>query len=113
MFANNADAQVVNDSSYIFEIPKKVEENSDSSIGVVIIRVCVDRNGNVVSSNFEKKGSTTIDEDLINIAKENGYKYKFEKKENAPDPQCGTIRYDFKLKDSITVDTLQLDLNKN
>ncbi len=61
--------------------------------GVVVIRVCVDGDGNVTTADFTQSGSTTTDSQLREIAIRNARSWKFAKGE---DGQCGTIRYDFK-----------------
>ena len=64
--------------------------------GVVVIKVCVDGNGNVVSADYTQAGSTTNSTTLINIARENARRYNF--KASDVDKQCGTITYNFILK---------------
>ena len=44
------------------------------------------------------KGSTTLDEYLLKVAKEAAMKATFEAKPDAPAIQKGTITYNFKLK---------------
>ena len=64
--------------------------------GKVVIEVCVDGAGSVVSATFTQKGSTTTSSRLQAIAIANAKKWKFSK--SSIDKQCGTITYDFKLK---------------
>ena len=66
--------------------------------GKVVVEINVDRNGNVTSANPGAKGSTTLDEYLLNAAKEAALKAKFESKPDAPLVQKGTITYNFILK---------------
>jgi colicin import membrane protein len=66
--------------------------------GKVVVEVTVDRDGNVSGAVAGIKGSTTLDADLLRIAKEAALKAKFEVKHDAPPAQKGTITYDFKLK---------------
>lgn len=73
----------------------KISESTQKT-GKVIIRVCVDRTGNVISADYTQKGSTTNDATLIAIARRNALKFKFTTAE--VDQQCGTITYDFKLQ---------------
>lgn len=73
----------------------RITDNSQEQ-GTVMLDVCVDRDGNVISAEYKLKGSTTADTRLINLAIQNAKQWKF-----APgnvDKQCGTIRYDFKLQ---------------
>ncbi|MBL7831910.1 MAG: hypothetical protein JNK41_12840 [Saprospiraceae bacterium] len=64
--------------------------------GVVVIKVCVDGNGDVISADYTQSGSTTNSSTLINLAKENARRYNF--KASDVDKQCGTITYNFILK---------------
>lgn len=73
----------------------KITDNSQKE-GRVIIKVCVNSDGNVISADFTQRGSTTQDASLINIAKANARKFKFTPSDVSQ--QCGTITYDFKLQ---------------
>ena len=64
--------------------------------GKVVIKVCVDTNGQVISANFTQRGSTTTDSQLVRIAKKHAFKHIFSKGE--VDKQCGTITCVFKVK---------------
>jgi colicin import membrane protein len=66
--------------------------------GKVVVDIIVDRNGTVTSAVPGGKGSTTLEEYLLNTAKEAALKAKFEPKPDAPLTQKGTITYNFKLK---------------
>jgi colicin import membrane protein len=66
--------------------------------GKVVVDINVDRNGNVTSAVPGGKGSTTLEEYLLNTAKEAALKAKFDPKPDAPLTQKGTITYNFKLK---------------
>jgi len=70
--------------------------DSSQKQGKVVIKVCVDAAGKVMSTKFTQKGSTTTDDYLVNIAKKSAAKYKFTASNIAE--QCGTITVDFKLK---------------
>ena len=72
-----------------------VSDNTQKS-GRVVVRVCVDSSGKVISADFTQKGSTTSDSQLRATAIRNAKKYKFAK--GSIDKQCGTITYDFKLR---------------
>ena len=74
------------------ETPKNVFDES----GTVVVRIEVDRSGNVVNTTFLQKGSDVgmLDEKVklaINAAKNS----KFTEKQDAPDRQVGTITYKF------------------
>lgn len=73
----------------------KIEDKSQES-GTVVVRVCVDRNGDVLTADYTQKGSTTTDAHLIDIAKKSARKYKFTPGSN--DKQCGTISVKFILQ---------------
>jgi outer membrane biosynthesis protein TonB len=71
-----------------------ISENSQK-YGKVVIKVCVDKTGKVISSKFTQAGSTTTDAQLVSIAEKGAKKYQFGPGEL--DSQCGTISFDFKL----------------
>lgn len=73
----------------------KVQENSQAS-GTVVLNVCVDSNGNVISATYTQRGSTTGNSQLKSAAIRNAKSWKFSK--GGPDKQCGTITYKFKVK---------------
>jgi len=73
----------------------KITDNSQKT-GVVMIKVCVNKTGSVISADYTQKGSTTNDATLINIAKRNAMKFKFTAGD--VEQQCGTITYDFKVQ---------------
>ena len=64
--------------------------------GRVVVRICVNSNGEVNSAAYTQRGSTTTDSHLIELAERNAKKYRFSKSEI--DEQCGNIIIDFKLK---------------
>ena len=66
----------------------RIQENSQKT-GRVVVNVCVDGNGNVISAKYTQKGSTTTDAGLRQIAEENAGKFKFTA--SNVDQQCGTI----------------------
>lgn len=72
-----------------------VQDNSQS-VGNAVIRVCVDRAGNVTEAEFTQKGSSITDGNLKNKAIADAKRWKF-----APgdvDKQCGTITYRFRVQ---------------
>ncbi len=73
----------------------RIQENSQKT-GRVVVNVCVDGNGTVISAKYTQKGSTTTDAGLRQIAEENAAKFKFTA--SNVDQQCGTITFDFKVK---------------
>jgi colicin import membrane protein len=66
--------------------------------GRVVVEVSVDRSGKVVQAIPGTKGSTTLDEYLLKVAKEAALNARFEVKQDAPAIQKGTITYNFILK---------------
>jgi outer membrane biosynthesis protein TonB len=70
------------------------EDNSQKE-GKVVIKICVDTQGQVVSAKFTQRGSTTTDAELVKIALDNSKKYVFSKSDI--EEQCGTITVEFKL----------------
>jgi len=72
-----------------------VDEKSQRT-GRVVINVCVDKTGKVISAKYTQKGSTTADASLREISEESSRRFKFSA--SSITEQCGTITYDFKLK---------------
>lgn len=66
--------------------------------GRVVVEVSVDRSGKVTQAVPGIKGSTTLDEYLLKVAKEAAMEARFEAKPDAPLFQKGTITYNFILK---------------
>jgi len=66
--------------------------------GVVVVAITVDRSGKVTDATPGIKGSTTLEVDLLKLAKEAALKTRFESSNNAPIIQKGTITYVFRLK---------------
>ena len=73
----------------------KIQDNTQKT-GRVVVRICVNQDGKVISANYTQKGSTTTDAHLISVAEKNAKKYKFTKSKIVE--QCGNIVIDFKLK---------------
>lgn len=66
--------------------------------GIVVVEITVDRNGKVTTAIPGVKGSTTLEEYLLSIAKEAALKAQFDPKPDAPVFQKGTITYKFLFK---------------
>ena len=73
----------------------KITDNSQKT-GRVVVKVCVNRSGEVISADYTQRGSTTADSELRAIAIKNAKRFKFSK--GGVDKQCGTITIDFKLR---------------
>ena len=70
--------------------------NSSQKTGIVVVKVCVDSSGKVISAKYTQSGSTTTDQGLIKSAIAGAKKYRFSKGD--VDKQCGTIKINFRLK---------------
>jgi outer membrane biosynthesis protein TonB len=79
------------DSRGVLFEPEIVEQSQKS--GKVVVRVCVDKDGKVISSKFTQKGSTTTDRELVEIAEISAMRYRFVPGELVE--QCGTISINF------------------
>jgi len=66
--------------------------------GKVVVEVSVDRTGKVISATPGIKGSTTLDEYLLKVAKDAALEARFDTKTDAPLIQKGTITYNFILR---------------
>ncbi len=66
--------------------------------GRVVVEVSVDRAGKVIQAVPGTKGSTTLDEYLLKVARDAAMEARFEAKPDAPAIQKGTITYNFILK---------------
>jgi hypothetical protein len=65
------------------------------SEGIVVVEITVDRNGNVTKATPGVKGSTTLEEYFLRVARETALTAKFDRKPDAPVIQKGTITYHF------------------
>ncbi|HOP59024.1 MAG TPA: TonB family protein [Bacteroidales bacterium] len=66
--------------------------------GRVVVEVSVDRSGRVTNAVPGIKGSNTLDEYLLRVAREAALEARFDPKDDAPEIQKGTITYNFVLK---------------
>ena len=66
--------------------------------GKVVVEVSVDRSGKVIQAVPGIKGSSTLDEYLLKVAREAALQAQFDTKPDAPVIQKGTITYNFILK---------------
>jgi len=65
---------------------------------IVVVEVRVDRKGKVINAVPGVRGSNTLDDSLLIVAKDAAMQATFEPKDDAPEVQKGTITYNFKLK---------------
>lgn len=70
-------------------------EYSSQEQGTVVVRIWVNRYGKVIRCVAGVQGSTTMDENLVEMARQAALKSEFEPKESAPEEQIGTISYKF------------------
>jgi TonB family protein len=73
-------------------------EYNNQAEGIVVVEITVDKEGNVIKAIAGGKGSTTLDNELLDAARRAALKAKFNRKPDAPPVQKGTIRYRFKLQ---------------
>ncbi len=66
--------------------------------GVVVVEVTVDKDGKVTQAVAGVKGSTTLNEDLLEAARKAASQARFDRKPDAPAFQKGTITYRFRLQ---------------
>lgn len=66
--------------------------------GKVIVKIVVDKNGNVTSASVQSKGTTVQNQTLWNVAVQAAKKAKFNADPTKPATQTGTITYNFKLQ---------------
>ncbi|MDD4755277.1 MAG: cell envelope integrity protein TolA [Prolixibacteraceae bacterium] len=76
-------------------LPKPAYPGNDE--GVVVVKVTVDKYGNVTAAEPGARGTTIMDQKFWNEARQAAMKSKFNLDENAPAFQQGTISYRFKL----------------
>ncbi len=66
--------------------------------GKIVVKIWVDRSGNVIKAECPEKGSSIIDAKLVNAAKDSALKAKFNADPNAPEAQIGSITYIFSMR---------------
>jgi len=70
--------------------------DSTAKTGTVVVHLCVNRKGKVISADYATKGSTTADAHLVRLALENARQWRFEKSREKK--QCGNVTFNFRLK---------------
>lgn len=63
--------------------------------GKIVVKIWVDRDGNVTRAEAPERGSTISNTAMVNQAKQAALKAKFSKSESAAEVQTGTITYTF------------------
>lgn len=66
--------------------------------GIVVVEVTVNRNGEVTNAIAGVRGSTTMNDYLLNTAKRAAERARFNVRQDAPASQRGTITYHFRLQ---------------
>ncbi|MDX1479893.1 MAG: hypothetical protein R3301_19415 [Saprospiraceae bacterium] len=66
--------------------------------GKIVIKLCVDRNGQVVWVKYDRDRSSLHNTDLIARAEATAEEYKFEKDPAAPTQQCGALTFIFQIE---------------
>ena len=74
----------------------KITDNSDRE-GIVIVKVCINADGKVISADYVQGGSTTTDQTLVSTAIKGAKQYRFEGNPAAP-KQCGDITIEFEVR---------------
>lgn len=80
----------------VLSLPKP--EYNKQVEGDVVVEVTVDKDGRVIAANPGYRGSTTLDEHLLQLAKKAALSARFDRKPDAPAVQKGTITYKFRLQ---------------
>jgi colicin import membrane protein len=90
-FGNGVSASLEGRESVSLQRPPKMQ-----SEGIIVVEVTVNRNGKVVNAVPGVKGSTTLDSQLKEAAKNAALSSRFSVKEDAPEFQKGKISYHFR-----------------
>ncbi|WP_289054027.1 energy transducer TonB family protein [Carboxylicivirga marina] len=93
---NSGSGANVRGRSLVGSLPKP--QHNTNERGIVMIKIRVDRTGKVISAEFQLKGSTIQDRELIASAKSAALRAKFNPDKNASAYVEGTIRYIFELE---------------
>ncbi len=70
--------------------------DSSQKEGRVVVKICVNQSGKVISAKYTQKGSSTTDLQLIKKAEKAALEYVFS--ESKSEKQCGELAVEFKLK---------------
>ena len=71
-------------------------KDTSQKTGTVVVDVCVDQNGDVVSAKYTQRGSNTTDSQLRDLAERSARQFKFT--DSDIEKQCGTVTIVFKLQ---------------
>jgi len=78
-------------------VSKGKEKQNCNQEGRVVVKIVVDRNGNVVSATPGVKGTTNNDPCLLDPARKTAFKHRWNLDSNAPRQQIGFVVVNFKL----------------
>lgn len=81
-------------SRKVLKIPS-IKDKSQKE-GKVVVKICVDSSGKVISSKYTQIGSTTTDSYLIKLAEKGAKGYEFSK--SSVEQQCGRVIIEFTLR---------------
>ncbi|MBR9859464.1 hypothetical protein GYB22_01665 [bacterium] len=73
--------------------------NREQEFGTVVVEVCVDRNGNVISTKGGQRGTTNTSSYLRKLSEDAAKKFKFKRTASSSDVSsvnCGTIYFTYK-----------------
>jgi len=73
----------------------KIKDSSQKQ-GKVVVKICVNSAGDVISSKYTQNGSTTTDGYLVDLATKNARRYKFSK--STSPRQCGIVNIVFDVR---------------
>ena len=82
-------------SDRVVESKPVIIDNSQTT-GKVVVDICINTAGKVISAKYTQKGSTSNDKELIEVAEKGVLKYRFSASNAAK--QCGSVIIEFKLK---------------
>lgn len=74
-----------------------IEDNS-RAVGKVVVRIVVNRDGEVIKAVPGQVGSTTTEQSLLDKAREGALKTRFAPSNSGPDEQFGTMTFVFRFK---------------
>jgi outer membrane biosynthesis protein TonB len=74
---------------------KPVISTSSNDVGIVVVNITVDRQGNVIKAEPGARGSTTLNLDKLKVAKQAALDTKFSPKADGPEEQFGTMTVSF------------------
>lgn len=92
-FGNGVTASLEGRESVSLPKPPKMQKE-----GTIVVEVTVDKNGKVINAVAGVKGSTTLDNQLKEVARNAAMSSRFSRKDDAPDFQKGKIVYNFRFQ---------------